>query len=266
MSERRTRRLLLVDDDPGLRMTLGDFLLMNGYEVDTASSGEVALIQMAKTRPDLIILDMGMPGMGGMGFLERITDPRTGQTQVPVLVLTARSAMAEFFADKQIAGFITKPCDPEDLLREVQQILFMAGNLPPPDFDDDTPTPPAVDLKTVVIADSNIIRNEALRQGLIDRGYSVESVRTGPEALEMAIARHPDAIILPLDLPEMNADEVLAVLRRLPGSRDIHAIVFGFGANTIPLERITAIDTHNTTLVESNQVAEIVPATHKALN
>ncbi len=264
MSERTTRRLLLVDDDPGLRMTLGDFLLMNGYDVDTASSGEVALTQMAKTRPDLIILDMGMPGMGGIGFLQRITDPRTGHTQVPVLVLTARSAMAEFFADKQIAGFITKPCDPEDLLREVRQILFMAGNLPPPDSESTPPTP-AADAKTIVIADNNVIRNEAIRQALIDHGYSVESVRTGPEALEMAIARHPHGIILPLDLPEMNADEILALLRRLPASRDISAIVFGFGAQAIPLERITAIDTRNTTLVESNQVAEIIPATLKAI-
>ena len=123
------KRLLLVDDDPNIRMMLGDFLVGAGYEVTCADSGEAALQCMLEALPDLVILDMGMPGMGGTGFLERITD-RLGRTRVPVLVLTARSDLAEFFANKQIAGFLTKPADPDELVAEVQRILFMESDLP----------------------------------------------------------------------------------------------------------------------------------------
>lgn len=87
--ELNKRKLLLVDDDQSLLETLGDFLSFEGYEVLCAVSGEDALIKMRPFQPDLIILDMGMPGMGGTGFLDRITQP-DGHTLYPVLVLTAR--------------------------------------------------------------------------------------------------------------------------------------------------------------------------------
>jgi two-component system response regulator GlrR len=121
--------ILLVDDDINIRMMLGDFLKAAGYEVTCAESGDCALQCLAKRLPDLIILDMGMPKMSGTTFLERITDA-FGRTQAPVLVLTARGDMAEFFADKRIGGFLTKPADPDELLAEVQRILFVEGDLP----------------------------------------------------------------------------------------------------------------------------------------
>ncbi|MBV5332248.1 response regulator, partial [bacterium] len=71
--ETNKRKLLLVDDDPSLLETLGDFLTFEGYEVLCAASGEEALVKMRPFQPDLIILDMGMPGMGGTGFMDRIT-------------------------------------------------------------------------------------------------------------------------------------------------------------------------------------------------
>ena len=105
------KRLLLIDDDSNIRMMLGDFLMGAGYEVTCAESGEEALRLMSESLPDLAILDLGMPGMGGTGFLERVTD-RLGRTRVPILVLTARGDMAESFADQQIAGFLPTPADP----------------------------------------------------------------------------------------------------------------------------------------------------------
>src|SRR5574344_3007005 len=122
--ETNKRKLMLGDDDPSLLETLGDFLTFEGYDVQCATSGEDALVKMRPFQPDLIILDMSMPGMGGKGFLDRITNPDDGTTLYPVLVLTARAAMAEYFANKNIAGFIAKPCDPPDLLLEVGRILF----------------------------------------------------------------------------------------------------------------------------------------------
>ncbi|NQT93034.1 MAG: response regulator [Lentisphaerae bacterium] len=59
------KRILLIDDDTSLLTTLSDFLSFEGYEVVTADSGEQGLRRLQTTEPDLIVLDMSMPGMGG---------------------------------------------------------------------------------------------------------------------------------------------------------------------------------------------------------
>lgn len=215
------KQLLLVDDDPNIRMMLGDFLMGAGYEVTTAESGEAALTCMMASLPDLVILDMGMPGMGGTGFLERITD-RLGRTRVPVLVLTARGDMAEFFADKQIAGFITKPADPDELLSEIQRILFLAGDLPQGDtmvVGDDV-------RRLVVLCEGNTIRANALCEALGKAGFSIESAKTGPEAIESVIARRPAGLILSADCADLAAESVVAVLRQLPSGKTLPIVVY----------------------------------------
>ena len=66
------RKILLVDDDASLLATLGDFLESEGYEVAKAASGEKALAMLRISQPELIVLDMSMPGIGGMGVLDEL--------------------------------------------------------------------------------------------------------------------------------------------------------------------------------------------------
>ena len=98
------KTILLIDDDTSLLVTLSDFLRFEGYDVTTADSGEQGLKRLKTLEPDLIILDMSMPGMGGIGFLKEISV--VGKPKHPVLVLTARANMAEFFADIDVDGRI----------------------------------------------------------------------------------------------------------------------------------------------------------------
>ncbi|MBQ9694032.1 MAG: response regulator [Kiritimatiellae bacterium] len=215
------QHLLLVDDDPNIRMMLGDFLMSAGYEVTCAESGEIALKILTEMLPDLIILDMGMPGMGGTGFLERITD-RLGRTRVPVLVLTARGELAEFFTDKQIGGFLTKPTDPDELLAEVQRILFVESDLPHGDtliLGNDVH-------RLLVLAEANPIRANALCESLGKAGFSVEVVHTGPEAVESVIARRPAGLVMPLNTEELTADAVLEILRKLPSGKQLPVVIY----------------------------------------
>lgn len=124
MSDIAKRKILIIDDDASLLTTLSDFLSFEGYDIATADSGEEGLARLESLTPDLIILDMSMPGMGGVGFLKAISDAR-GKPSHPVLVLTARANMAEFFANVDVDGFVAKPCDPNDLLMEVARIIFL---------------------------------------------------------------------------------------------------------------------------------------------
>lgn len=228
--ETNKRKLLLVDDDPSLLETLGDFLSFEGYEVLCATSGEDALIKMRPFHPDLVILDMGMPGMGGTGFLDRVTNP-DGSTLAPVLVLTARASMAEFFADRQIAGFIAKPCDPADLLMEVGRVLFMTAN-------EGYHVAKEKAARRVVVAEGDSKLRQTLCAEFASAGFEAEAVVSGPEAVEACVTARPDALVMRLELDEMSADEVVALLRRLPHTRAIRVVVYGLDLPEAQLEHV----------------------------
>ncbi|MFO7936145.1 MAG: response regulator [Kiritimatiellia bacterium] len=249
----KKRKILLVDDDRNLLDTLGDFLGFEGYDVLCASSGEDALLKMRPFQPDLIILDMGMPGMGGKGFLDRITNP-DGSTLYPVLVLTARATMAEYFADKKIASFLAKPCDPGDMLMEVSRILFLEAEKLPEDGD----SPSARVLRKVVVAEPDAGTNRLLEREFSVAGFQVEAVFNGAEALEKAIEIKPDAVVMPLDLEQMNANEVVAMLKRLPGTADICTVIYGVELPDVDLGLVANLDVPQNSLVKDRNVNAIV--------
>ena len=250
--ETNKRKLLLVDDDPSLLETLGDFLRFEGYEVLCATSGEDALVKMRPFHPDLIILDMGMPGMGGTGFLDRVTNP-DGSTLAPVLVLTARASMAEYFANKQIAGFIAKPCDPADLLMEVGRILFMTANA-----GHHAATKIA---RRLVVAESDPALRQTLLSEFTSAGFDVSAVATGAEALESCVAAKPDAVVMRLELDGLSADEVVAMLKRLPNTRDVRAVVYGLDLPESQLEHVANLDVPQNCMLKDLTVNTIIDRT-----
>jgi DNA-binding response OmpR family regulator len=252
------RTILVVDDDISLLETLSDFLSYEGFNVETAESGEQALVKLRRRKPDVIILDMSMPGMGGVGFLDRITTP-DGSTQYPVLVLTARAAMAEYFANRQIEGFVAKPCDPADLLMEVNRIIFAhsgqtAGT-----------AQTVLNTRRVVLGESDFDFNAKLRDELTRAGFQVESVFKGPQTLELAVMSKPDAVVMRLELDDMSADEVLRTLRRLPTTQAIPVVVYGIDAPGARIEHVAQLDVTTARIVQDLSVDRIISTTLAAV-
>lgn len=213
------RKILLVDDDTSLLVTLGDFLRFEGYEVVTANSGEQALDRLRGFEPDLIVLDMSMPGMGGIGFLRQITAP-DGSITKPVLVLTARSNMAEFFANVSVDGFVAKPCNPQDLLMEVSRIIFLRHG-----------EEVEVQSKTkkrhkLVLGEDDEGVAQRLTVGFVNEGFLVDRVSRGPEVVERSVVERPDVIVVKSILSGMNGDAVMALLKEMPQVRDIPFVVY----------------------------------------
>src|ERR671933_1795074 len=87
---KRSRRVLVVEDDKAIRQTLMDALRDDGYRVAGVQDGAAAIEHMRRRRPDLVLLDLHMPGMDGWEFLA-IKAGRSGLAEVPVLVLSATS-------------------------------------------------------------------------------------------------------------------------------------------------------------------------------
>jgi two-component system cell cycle response regulator DivK len=121
-SERR--RVLVVDDYPDAREMYTEYLEYTGFEVVQAANGREALKQAIETRPDIILMDLSLPVMDGWEATRRLkADARTAH--IPVVALTghALAGISEGAKEAGCDGFVTKPCLPEDLVKEIRKVL-----------------------------------------------------------------------------------------------------------------------------------------------
>lgn len=117
-------RILIVDDDELLLELLQFKLEARGYEVVSARDGEAALQQVVAEPPDLIVLDMMMPGIDGLVVLQRLKQsPETAA--IPVVMLTARKQQDDIVRALKLGAreYLVKPFMPEELLARIQNIL-----------------------------------------------------------------------------------------------------------------------------------------------
>lgn len=117
-------RLLVVDDDPDARRLIGLVLRRAGHDILYAEDGFQALEVMGREHPDLIILDLMMPGMDGFEVLEAMRQ-RVDLRGLPVIVLTAKAQVAPAAEQKllHVQAYLTKPVSAETLLRTVEETL-----------------------------------------------------------------------------------------------------------------------------------------------
>jgi two-component system OmpR family response regulator len=120
------RRVLVVDDEDNVTHLVSSALRFDGFETVTADNGTSALAKVAETDPDLIVLDVMMPGLDGLGVLQNL---RSAGSQSPVIFLTARDT-----ANDRIAGlragaddYVVKPFSVEELLARVHAVLRRAA-------------------------------------------------------------------------------------------------------------------------------------------
>jgi two-component system, OmpR family, response regulator len=120
------RHILLVDDDPDLADLLGDYLRQQGYEVDTAKDGKAMRARCEARMPDLIILDLMLPGEDGLSLCRGL---RT-RSQVPIIMLTARGDDIDRIIGLEMGAddYLPKPFNPRELLARVKSILRRAQN------------------------------------------------------------------------------------------------------------------------------------------
>jgi two-component system KDP operon response regulator KdpE len=114
-------RILVVDDDPQIRRVMRVTLTGHGYEVDDATSGAMALDRIREHPADLVLLDMNMPGMGG---LETCRVIRSG-SEIAIIMLTVRDSEADKVAalDAGADDYVTKPFNTSELLARIRAAL-----------------------------------------------------------------------------------------------------------------------------------------------
>jgi CheY-like chemotaxis protein len=122
-----TKKVLVIDDDEMIRGLVTHTLEHDGYTVISAGSGQAGLEQFEAGKPDLVVLDIAMPGMSGFEAASkmRAIEDAENRPHTPIIVFTAyaRSFMASTSDDVRIDSYLTKPIDPQKLLKHVHQFL-----------------------------------------------------------------------------------------------------------------------------------------------
>lgn len=120
-SKRQKPLILIVDDEPAVRKIFSSYLEAEGYEVAVASSGTVALQDTNRLLPDLIVMDVLMPGSGGLETLS-ILKSRSETAGIPVILVSAVDPKV-FGAIPGAAAYLVKPVEKPALLRAVRSCL-----------------------------------------------------------------------------------------------------------------------------------------------
>jgi two-component system KDP operon response regulator KdpE len=149
-------RVLVVDDEPAIRRALDVNLRARGYDVDLAPSGERALELAASRHPDVVILDLGLPGVDGVDVIAGLR----GWTSVPIIVLSVRETEQDKVAalDAGADDYVTKPFGMAELLARLRAAVRRTG----PDADEE-PVVETGDLRVDLAAKQVTVAGQQVR-------------------------------------------------------------------------------------------------------
>ena len=119
-------KVLLVDDEEEFVTTLAERMMLRSVETEVALSGEEALAKLDEKPPDVVVLDVMMPGLSGLEVLKRIREARP---DIPVILLTGRGSTKEGIEgmEQGALDYLMKPIDIEDLLKKMDEAVKSKG-------------------------------------------------------------------------------------------------------------------------------------------
>jgi CheY-like chemotaxis protein len=190
------KKVLVIDDEADIREIVRMYLMEEGYDVFEASNGQEGILKAQCEQPDLIVLDIMMPGINGFEVAKHLKDdPNT--KNIPIIILSVLAHDSQF--RQGIMDYISKPFRQEDLVTTVHKIFEkMDGKATKKTVlvvDDD---PDIVDIIAICLKDNNIIPEKAYN---------------GSEALDRVKTKHIDLILLDINMPGMNGFEVIKHLK-----------------------------------------------------
>jgi DNA-binding response OmpR family regulator len=234
-------RILAVDDDQDVldfvKESVGD-----KYEVITSMDGPEALVKFKECEPDLVLLDIMMPGMSGYEVCQEMRKV-PGKKEVPVIMLSALDTVEDHKAGYREGAtfYLTKPIPPERLIRNIEVQLVTAGppkpkklsieqitarrywketpqtgHVLPKEENEKSKPAPAVSTKNgriiAVDDDDDIIRIMAL---LFEKDYEFLGAKDGLDALRKIHAYEPDLVIIDVMIPKVNGFQVCSAIRKI---------------------------------------------------
>lgn len=190
--------ILFIEDDPEFLKLVCHQLKAAGYKVITATRAEEALERLDTQTPDLIILDISMPGMGGLGFLRRLNAISLTHP-CPIIVLSGRNELEPFFNESVVSAFIPKTSMRDSLLQKVHELITQHHYIArAKDSDHTVPSQ-----KLLLIEDDAAIRDH-LTALFMRKGYEVCHAVDENTLLKVATVNNPSVVIIKYWLPSSN--------------------------------------------------------------
>jgi len=189
--DKRPIRLLLVDDDAGMRASLERILRLKKFEVETAEDGLIAVERAAKFRPDCILMDIKMPNLDGVEAYKRIS---LDCPDTPVLFMTAYSRSSLIDEANELSDQVfSKPLDVESV---IDRLLQSAANRP------------------LLIVDDDPGFSNSLRKILVAKGRDVSEASSVKEAIDSFRSRPRSVVLLDMALGDGTGLDVLEEIKR----------------------------------------------------
>jgi CheY-like chemotaxis protein len=197
--------VLVIDDDPVVHDLMTTFLTREGYSVTVARGGEEGLRCARQMRPDLITLDVSMPGMDGWSVLSALkTDADLRDT--PVILLTMVEDRKLGYA-LGAAEYLMKPLDRERLAAVLRKHSHLRGKNP------------------ILVVEDDAITRELLCASLAKAGWAVQTAGNGRLALQKVVETCPCLVLLDLMMPEMDGFSFVEEFRRIPAAKDVPVVI-----------------------------------------
>ncbi len=192
-------KILLVEDDPVQVELIRKHIESSGYDLVIARNGQEGIKIAQKEKPDLILMDMIMPGMHGLEAIIKLKENPLTES-IPVIALTIMSS-PKFVQEcyrAGIVGYIKKPYEPKTLLESIERIVGK---------------PERLINRVLIIAGASRLAT-MIEMRLVRQGYHVNSFAGGKSALSHAEKEKPDVIFLDISLPEKHVSAVFSELRK----------------------------------------------------
>lgn len=190
MVDMKKNKILIIDDDRTFTTLIKGVLAQKGYDVYIAGNGSEGLNQIRNNFPDLIILDVLMPEMTGYDFVQKIQREDPLLKAVPIIAISARESMKDFFNSWELAFFLKKPFPPEELIMKVEYALDSVERRESGAYLKDSGT----GQKALVVGyDEYSISN--LNDIISGEGFEVFTAKRETEGIVEAIKLLPDVIV-----------------------------------------------------------------------
>ncbi len=177
--------ILVVDDEGKIVRLVRDYLQNAGFRVIAAADGQAALAQFRYEKPDLVILDLNLPGIDGLQVARTIRQTQTAQRKTPIIILTARVQESDRIEGLELGAddYVTKPFSPRELVARVRAVLRRA--------QDEEPASPLLRLGDLVI--------DADKRAVMLGGQVVDLTTTEFDLL-LILARSPGRVFSRMEL------------------------------------------------------------------
>jgi two-component system OmpR family response regulator len=224
MDQSAATRLLLVDDERSLREPLAEYLARQGFVVDQAASAAEARTRLRDEPPDLVLLDIMMPGEDGLSLCRHLAESQA----IPTILLTARTEATDRIVGLEIGAddYVTKPFEPRELVARIRSVLRRAskGAQTPAEEED-------------FLFDG--WRLDPLKRKLTDPEGAVVAISSVEFRLLLAFVEHPRQVL--------DRDRLLDMVQ----GREAHLFDRAVDNQVSRLRRKIEVDSRNPTLIQT---------------